>query len=89
MNSQMVITVEKLRDPHSRFHFPDALIQGVTGTTEMYELRGDHIGSTDEVLFAKMDNGKVSSFTRTTTFWLLISSFALSCSEFDVYGGKR
>lgn len=37
---------------------------------ETYELKGDYgdNGSTNEVLFAKMDNRKVSGFTRTTTF---------------------
>jgi hypothetical protein len=65
LNSRMDIGIngDKLRDAHSTFHFPDALAQGGTRTTEMYELSGEHGAnvSTDEVLFAKMDNAKVSS----------------------------
>lgn len=63
LNSRMYISGngEKPRGTLSTLHIQDALAQGGTRPTEMYELGGDHGAnvSTDEVLFAKMDNTKL------------------------------
>ena len=63
-NSRMGINAngDKLRDTFSTsFHIPEVLAQGGARTMEIYELGGGHGAnvSTDEVLFAKIDNTKV------------------------------
>ena len=64
LNNRMDISAngERLRETYpTSFHIPDALAQGGARSLEIYELGGDRGAnvSTDEVLFAKIDNTKV------------------------------